>query len=102
VIRLMHVYTEIFKGWPLAEVFREGQEPEVAQFVFVYDFACGALASIRARLRAIFQEPTGEIPDVVASWALHSKWVVDKFHFKSHVGGLLLDNAFLLRVSYTV
>jgi hypothetical protein len=85
--------TEIFDGWPLAEVFKDGDKAEPAQFLFVYDFACGALASIRARLRAISRETNGKLPDSVACWALHSKWVVDKFHFKNHVGVFLPLNS---------
>jgi hypothetical protein len=89
ILQTFDVRAETFNGWPLAEVFKEQDTAVPAQFVFVYDFACGALASIRARLRAISQDPEAKIPEAVACWALHSKWVVDKFHFKSHVGMLL-------------
>jgi hypothetical protein len=83
---------EEFKGWPLAEVLKEGDEPKPAQFVFVYDFACGALASLIARSKAVYEDPEAELPPAVACWALESKWIVDKFHFKTHVGMCLLYN----------
>ena len=49
----------------------------------MYDFACGALTSLRARMRHI-DEHNIDIPPSVKSWALNSKFLVDKFQFCTH------------------
>jgi hypothetical protein len=82
-------YAETFPGLPPAEDFIEGVlVNEHAEFVFVYDFACGAFASLKARLRRL-KELKKEVPIAVTSWLSSCKWLVDKFHFKTHVGAVL-------------
>jgi hypothetical protein len=79
-------YAEEFPGLPPAEDFIEGVTARNhAEFVFVYDFACGAFASLKARLRRL-TEMKKEVPVAARSWLSSCKWLVDKFHFKSHVG----------------
>lgn len=70
---------------PLSEVLEGGPEPGPAQFVFMYDYACGVLASLRTRARHL-SSLDRSIPTAVKSWAICGKWIVDKFHFKTHVG----------------
>lgn len=77
---------EPFPDIPIAEKFGEGPD-KPADFVFLYDFACGALASLRARMKYM-KDNNLTLPEAVTSWALHSKFLVDKFHFKTHVGTL--------------
>ena len=83
---MFSVYTDRFPGLPQAEPLPGlNTGTETADFVFVYDFACGALASLKARLRRM-EELDKEVPNSVKSWAQKCKWLVDKFHYKSHVG----------------
>jgi hypothetical protein len=77
-------HAESFPDIPIAEKYQEGPD-EQAEFVFIYDFACGALSSLRARMKYM-NDNNIAIPDSVKSWAMHSKFLVDKFHFKTHVG----------------
>ena len=70
----------------MAETYGSYEKDKEADFVFVYDTACAALASLRARLQQIFDDPNLSVPSNVGVWALNSKWLVDKFHFKNHVG----------------
>jgi hypothetical protein len=76
---------EPFPGLPTAERLPGCGEPKQAEFLFVYDFACGALASLKARLRRLVTQGK-DIPRSVLSWAGNCKLVVDKFHFGGHVG----------------
>ena len=75
------------KADPLPGMDNHGED---ADFIFFYDFACGALASLKARHRRL-QEQRRPVPAEVKSWAGKSEWLVDRFHFKSHVGKLSHD-----------
>lgn len=51
-------------------------------FVFYYDHACGARASHKARLR----DAAGALPPSIAMWVRVVRWLVDRFHYKTHKG----------------
>lgn len=79
-------HAEMFPGLPPPEDFLgETDTSKPADIVFVYDFACGAYSSIKARMRQM-KEKKEEVPEEVKCWTKSSKWLVDKFHFQSHVG----------------
>jgi hypothetical protein len=63
-----------------------------ADFVFMYDYACGALLSVRARMRRMKQDGH-TVPESVWSWARSCKFRVDKFNMKNHVGAMPLFHA---------
>jgi hypothetical protein len=51
----------------------------------MYDFACGAVASIEARMRNM-KDDGHSVPQTVWAWSAAVKWLVDKFHMKTHTG----------------
>lgn len=75
----------VFPPLPPAENFDGVHCHGEANFLFVYDYACGAFASVRARIRQLVSRNM-DIPDAVQSWATCSKWLVDKFHMRGHIG----------------
>jgi hypothetical protein len=83
------LFAEPLPPLPLAEKLFPGEEDKEAEFVFIYDYACGALASLRARL-SYMEDKNIELPNSVACWAKSCKFIVDKFHFASHKGTIHL------------
>jgi hypothetical protein len=79
------LFAEPLPPLPLAEKLFPGEDEKEAEFVFIYDYACGALASLRARL-SYMMDKNIPVPDSVACWAKSCKFIVDKFHFGSHKG----------------
>lgn len=61
------------------------EQPQQARFGIVYDYACGMLRSLQARLRRNVER----LPDQVLEWATCCKVIVDPFHFgpKAPSGG---------------
>ena len=66
------------EGMPDADV---GPSGEPARFLLVYDFACGLLQSLMARLRRLGERKP---PPSVAAWAYKVKAVLDDFHAGNH------------------
>ena len=50
-----------------------------ADFVLMYDYACGALQTVRARMRRM-KKDGHEVPESFWSWTRSCKLLVDKFH----------------------
>lgn len=87
--RYWHEYWIIFTvarpPMPEAEIFGVDEQPRVAEYIILYDFACGALSSLRARMKYMAKHGI-EVPQCVKAWAGSSKFIIDKFHFKTHKG----------------
>jgi hypothetical protein len=82
---------------PLAEQLYTGNEQKEAEFTFIYDYACGALQSLRARIK-FMEEENIELPNAVACWANSCKFLVDKFHFSTHKGAIHLTRCTITRM----
>jgi hypothetical protein len=71
--------------FPMRPSGSEGTPVGPARLVVLYDFACGAVASIDARMRDM-KKKGEEVPAAVWSWASSVRWLIDKFHMKTHKG----------------
>ena len=72
---------------PAAQFPLEGQEGAKAEFILVYDHACGVVESERARI-ALLQQQGLALPPDAAEWVPYTTSVIDKFHFGNHTGAL--------------
>jgi hypothetical protein len=78
-----------FPHLPLAQSIPGVPDPAEARFVIVYDYACGLVASLNARARRLQEQGITDFPNALNTWATCSKFVVDKFHMRGHIGVLL-------------